>query len=277
MNKTISGTTVIRARKGWISINIRELWLFRELLYFLIWRNIKVKYKQTALGIVWAVLQPLCMMLVFSFIFGMFARLPSDGVPYPLFVLIGFLPWNYFAAVLAQATGSIVAESNLVTKIYFPRLLIPAGNALSMLLDFFITFFVLGILFIYYGVTPDAGLLWIPLLTMITVMNALGFALWFAALNVKYRDIQQIIPFLIQIWMFLTPVIYPRSLLGDKYGWLLLLNPMSGLTEAFRGALLGELPMPWTPLAISTSIGFLIFLSGLFYFRRTERFFADFV
>lgn len=277
MDKTISDITVIKARKGWMPINAGEMWQFRELLYFLAWRNVKIKYKQTALGVVWALLQPLLAMLVFSFIFGRLAKMPTDGVPYPLFVLIGLLPWNYFAGVLGQSAGSLVVESNLITKIYFPRLLVPASDALSMLLDFFITFFVLGIMLIYYGVTPGMGFLLVPLLIVITLMNALGFAMWFSALNVKYRDIQYIIPFLIQIWMFATPVIYPKSLLGGTYGWILLLNPMGGVIEAFRAALLGHLPIPWLSLGISTTIGFLIFLGGLFYFRRVERHFADIV
>jgi len=277
MNKSASNITVIKARKGWMSINAGEMWQFRELLFFLAWRNVKIKYKQTALGVVWAILQPLLAMLVFSFIFGRLAKMPSDGVPYPLFVLTGLLPWNYFAGVLSQSTGSLVAESNLITKIYFPRLLVPASDAISMLLDFFITFFVLGIMFIYYGVTPGTGLLLVPLLIMITLMNALGFGMWFSALNVRYRDIQYIIPFLIQIWMFATPVIYPRSLAGGRYGWILLLNPMGGVIEAFRAALLGHLSIPWAPLVVSTAIGCLIFLGGLLYFRRVERFFADVV
>ncbi|MFQ5353651.1 MAG: ABC transporter permease [Thermodesulfobacteriota bacterium] len=277
MNKTVSDITVIRARSGWMPINLREMWQFRELLYFLAWRNIKVKYKQTALGVIWAILQPVLAMLVFSFIFGRLAGMPTDGVPYPLFVLIGILPWTYFAGVLGQSAGSLVMEANLITKIYFPRLLVPASDALSMLLDFFITFFVLGLLFIYYGITPGIGLLLVPLLILITLMNALGFAMWFSALNVRYRDIQYIIPFLIQIWMFATPVIYPKSLLGGTYGWILLLNPMGGVIEAFRPALLGHLPIPWTALAISTGIGFLIFAGGILYFRRVERYFADVV
>ncbi len=277
MNKSTSNITIIKARKGWMSINAGEMWQFRELLFFLAWRNIKVKYKQTALGVVWAILQPLLAMLVFSLIFGRFARMPSDGVPYPLFVLIGLLPWNYFAGVLGQSAGSLVVESNLITKIYFPRLLVPASDALSLLLDFFITFFVLGLMFIYYGVTPGAGLFLVPLLIMITFMNALGFGMWFSALNVRYRDIQYIIPFLIQIWMFATPVIYPRSLLGGRYGWILLLNPMGGVIEAFRPALIGNLPIPWVSLSVSTIIGFLVFTGGLYYFRRVERHFADVV
>ncbi len=270
-------TTIIKARKGWMPLNLGELWRFRELLYFLAWRNIKVKYKQTALGVVWAILQPLLAMLVFSFIFGRLAGMPTDGVPYPLFVLIGLLPWNYFAGVLGQSAGSLVVESNLITKIYFPRLLVPASDAISMLLDFFITFLVLGVIFVYYGVTPGTGLALVPLLILITLMNALGFGMWFSALNVRYRDIQYIIPFLIQIWMFATPVIYPKSLLGGRYGWVLLLNPMGGVIEAFRPALLGHMPIPWVSLLVSTATGLAVFLGGIFYFRRVERHFADVV
>lgn len=268
-------TIIIEPKKGWLPVNFKEIWQFRELLYFLAWRDVKVKYKQTALGIIWAIMQPVLAMLIFSALFGRFAGIPSDGVPYPIFVYIGLLPWNYFAAVLGQSTNSVVSGSNLITKIYFPRLIIPASSAIAALLDFFIASTVLALMMAYYGVNLSPGVLLVPFLVLMTMINALGFGLWFSALNVKYRDIQYAIPFLIQIWMFATPVIYPTSLIGGNYGWLLMLNPMGGVIEAFRPAVLGHMPIPWTSLGISTAIGLLVFIGGLFYFRSVERYFAD--
>jgi len=271
----MSDVLVIEPKKGWIPVNFREIWKFRELLYFLAWRDIKVKYKQTAIGVIWAIIQPLLAMLIFSVLFGRFAGMPSDGAPYPVFVYIGLLPWNYFATVLGQSTNSVVGGSNLISKIYFPRLIIPASTAIAALLDFLIASVLLGFMMVYYGINPSAGILLVPFLIIITMMNALGFGLWFSALNVKYRDVQYAIPFLVQIWMFATPVIYPTSLIGDKYGWLLMLNPMGGVIEAFRPAVLGHTPIPWTSLGISTAVGFLVFVGGMFYFRSVERYFAD--
>lgn len=266
---------VIEPRRGWLSVNFAELWRFRELFYFLAWRDVKVKYKQTALGVIWAVLQPVLAMLIFSVIFGRFARIPSDGAPYPIFVFIGLLPWNYFAAVLGQAAGSLIVDANLVTKIYFPRLIIPASTAIAALLDLLIGSAVLVILMFYYGVGLSTGILLVPVLVIITLMNAIGFGIWFSALTVRYRDVQYAIPFLIQIWIFVTPVIYPTTLIAEKYRWLLMLNPMGGVIEAFRPAVLGHVPVPWASLAISAAAGFFVFTGGVLYFRRVERYFAD--
>lgn len=266
---------LIEPEKGWVPVNLREIWRFRELLYFLAWRDVKVKYKQTALGVIWAVLQPVLAMLIFSVIFGRFASIPSDGIPYPIFVFIGLLPWNYFAAVLGQSTTSLVAGSNLISKVYFPRLIIPASSAIAALIDLLIGFAVLVVMMLWYGVELSPGILLVPVLVFITLMNAVGFGIWFSALNVRYRDIQYAIPFLIQIWMFATPVIYPASFVGEKWGWLLMLNPMGGVIEAFRPAVLGHQPMPWQGLLISAFMGLLVFVSGVFYFRRVERHFAD--
>lgn len=268
---------VIEPKKGWLPINLRELWQFRELLYFLAWRDVKVKYKQTAIGVIWAVLQPVLTMAVFSVLFGRLANMPSDNVPYPIFVYIGLLPWQYFASVLGQSTNSVVGGSNMITKIYFPRLIMPASTAIAALLDLLIASAILGLMMVYYGIPVSRGILLVPLLVLFTVMNAVGFGLWFSALNVRYRDIQYAIPFLIQIWMFVTPVIYPTSLVGGKYGWLLMLNPMGGVIEAFRPAVLGHMPIPWASLCISTAIGLLVFIGGIFYFRSVERFFADII
>lgn len=270
----MSDVLIIEPKKGWIPVNFREIWKFRELLYFLAWRDVKVKYKQTGIGVVWAIIQPLLAMLIFSALFGRFAGMPSDGAPYPVFVYIGLLPWTYFATVLGQSTNSVVGGSNLISKIYFPRLIIPASTAIAALIDFLIASVLLGLMMVYYGVTLSAGIFLVPLLVLITMMNALGFGLWFSALNVKYRDVQFAIPFLVQIWMFATPVIYPSSLIKE-YGWLLMLNPMGGVIESFRAATLGHMPIPWISLGISTSVGLLVFVGGMFYFRSVERYFAD--
>lgn len=268
-------TIIIEPSKGWMSVNPGEIWRFRELLYFLAWRDVKVKYRQTALGVIWAVLQPVLAMLIFHTVFGRFARMPSDGAPYPIFVYIGLLPWNYFSSVLTQSTASLVAGTNLVTKIYFPRLIMPMSSAIAALIDLFIASVVLALFMLYYGVNISPGVLLVPVLMLITMMNAVGFGIWFSALNVRYRDVQYAISFLIQIWLFATPVIYPASLLGEKYRWLLMLNPMGGVIEAFRPAVLGHMPMPWTSLIVSTAVGLVVFISGVYYFKRVERYFAD--
>lgn len=275
MKDSKTEVVIIEPQKGWRAINFGELWKFRELLYFLAWRDIKVKYKQTILGVFWAVLQPVLMMIIFSVLFGRFAGMPSDGAPYPVFVFIGLLPWNYFASVLGQSTNSLVVGSNLVTKIYFPRLIMPLSSAIAALLDFFIAMIVLAFMMFYYGIGIGPGILLVPVLVLITMMNAVGFGIWFSALNVRYRDIQYVIPFLVQIWMFATPVIYPKSLMGETFGWLLLLNPMGGVIEAFRPAILGHMPIPWLSLGISTTVGFIVFIGGIYYFRSVERHFAD--
>jgi lipopolysaccharide transport system permease protein len=267
--------TVIEPRKGWIPVDFGELWKFRELLYFLAWRDVKVRYKQTAIGVIWAVLQPFLTMVVFTVLFGRFAKMPSDGAPYPIFVYMGLLPWQYFASVLGQSTTSVVTGAQMITKIYFPRLIMPASTAVAALLDLAIASIILGLMMVYYGVAPSAGTLLVPVLVMLTMMNAVGFGMWFSALNVRYRDIQYAIPFVIQIWMFVTPVIYPSSLFGERYAWILSLNPMGGVIEAFRPAVLGHMPIPWTSLGISAAVGVAVFLGGMYYFRSVERYFAD--
>lgn len=270
-----TNTVVIEPKKGWAPVDLRELWRFRELLYFLAWRDIKVKYKQTALGVVWAVLQPVLAMLIFSFIFGRLASIPSEGAPYPVFVLTGLLFWNYFAAVLTQSTTSLVTGANLVSKVYFPRLIIPASSAIAALIDFLIGFAVLVAIMLWYGVGLNAGMLLAPVIMVVTLVNAVGFGIWLSALNVRYRDIQYAVPFLVQIWMFASPVIYPSSLLGEKWSWLMYLNPMSGVIEAIRPLMLSNKAIPWEGLAVSAAIGIAVFLGGVFYFRRVERHFAD--
>ena len=267
---------VIRRKKGWISLNLREILEFRDLLYFLIWRDIKVRYKQTALGVLWVILQPLLAMILFTIIFGKLARVPSDGIPYPLFVYSGLLLWNFFSAALNNSGSSLIANSNLISKVYFPRLIIPASATLSGILDFLISSVIFLGICIFYNATPQvAGIILIPFLLFLVIMVAIGCGLWLSALNVEYRDFQYVIPFLIQIWMFATPVIYPSTLFPEKYRWLLALNPMCGIIEAFRAISIGHRPIEWELLGISIVISSLIFISGLFYFKKVERSFAD--
>ena len=268
----------IRPQKGWIPFNVRELWDYRDLLFFLVWRDIKVKYKQTILGVTWAILQPLITMILFSLIFGKLAHIPSDGVAYPLFAYSGLLLWNYFSSTLSTTANSLVANSNLITKVYFPRLIIPAGAALSGMLDLFISsFFFIGMLS-YFHASPHISLIVAgPLLLVMVFWVAVGCGLWISALNVEYRDFQHVIPFLIQIWMFATPVIYPASLIPERFRWLIYLNPICGYIEAFRSATIGNRPFNWTSLTFSVIITAMILISGLFYFRKVERFFADII
>lgn len=268
-------STVIEPKTGWARLNISELWRFKGLFYFLAWRDIKVKYRQTAIGVFWAILQPTLGMLLFTAVFSRLAKMPSDNAPYPIFVFLGLLPWNYFATVLGQSTTSLVGGANLITKIYFPRLIIPVSSAMAALLDLFIASSVLGVLMYFYGITPGPAFILVVPLLFLTLMNAIGFGLWFSALNVRYRDVQYAVPFLIQIWMFATPVVYPGTVIGGKWRLILLLNPMAGVIEAMRAAVLGHAAIPWGGLAISALSGFLVFLSGMFYFKRVERHFAD--
>ena len=267
---------VIRRKKGWISLNLREILEFRDLLYFLVWRDIKVRYKQTALGVLWVILQPLLAMILFTIIFGKLARVPSDGIPYPLFVYSGLLLWNFFSAALNNSGSSLIANSNLISKVYFPRLIIPASATLSGILDFLISSVIFIGICIFYNATPQvAGIILIPFLLFLVIMVAIGCGLWLSALNVEYRDFQYVIPFLIQIWMFATPVIYPSTLFPEKYRWLLALNPMCGIIEVFRAISIGHHQIEWELLGISIVISSLIFISGLFYFKKVERSFAD--
>lgn len=267
---------VIKRQKGWIPINFSELWAFRDLLYLLAWRDIKVKYKQAALGILWAVLQPLLTMVVFSVLFGRLAKMPSDGIPYTIFVYTGLLPWNYFSGALSSSGNSLIANSNLISKVYFPRLIIPASASLAGLLDFFISSIILIGMMVYYHFTPHGfGIILIPVLLFLIFTVAIGCGLWLSALNVEYRDFQYVIPFLIQLWMFATPVIYPVTLIPQQYRWILSLNPMGGIIEAFRASVLGHQPVNWSLLAISSIIAGLVFITGLLFFRRVERSFAD--
>ena len=277
MNHTAENWTVIEPQKGWLPFNLKEVWKYRELLYFLIKRDIKVRYKQTILGGLWAIIQPFFTMVVFTLFFGKLAKVPSDGIPYPIFVYAGLLPWTYFANALSASGNSLVGSANLITKVYFPRIIIPASASLAGLLDFFIAMLVLAVLMIYYQFLPGVGLLLFPVLAALTFLCAVGVGFWLSALNVQYRDIRYAIPFIIQIWMFVSPVIYPVSMVKEKYQWLLALNPMGGVINAFRASLLGHQPINWFLLDISAAIILILFFSGMYYFKRIERTFADVV
>ena len=269
--------TTIEPEKGWAPLDLRELWNYRELLYFLTKRDIKVRYKQTVLGGLWAIIQPVFTMVVFTLFFGRLAKVPSDGIPYPIFVYVGLLPWTYFANALSASGNSLVGSSNLITKVYFPRLIIPTSASLAGLLDFFIAMLVLAAMMAYYQFVPNVGIVLFPFLVGLTFLCAVGVGLWLSALNVQYRDIRYVIPFLIQLWMFVSPVIYPVSIVKEEYQWLLALNPMGGVIEAYRASLLGHMPVDWSLLGLSSAMILLILITGLYYFRRMEKVFADVV
>jgi lipopolysaccharide transport system permease protein len=268
---------VIEPKRGWIPLDLREVWRNREILYFLSKRDIKVRYKQTVLGGLWAIIQPVFIMIVFSLFFGRLAKIPSDGAPYPIFVYAGLLPWTYFTTAVTASGNSLINSVNLITKVYFPRIIVPSAAALVGLLDFFVATSVLVVLMVYYRFLPGSGFLLFPILVLLTVFCALGVGIWLAALNVRYRDIRYVIPFLMQLWLFITPVIYPVSMVPESYRWLLALNPMGGVTEAFRAVLLGNQPLDWSLLGISSVVIIFVLASGLYYFKRVEKSFADLI
>ena len=269
-------TTLIRPSRGWVALNLRDLWLYRELLYFLTWRDIKVRYKQTVLGAAWAVLQPFFTMVVFSIFFGRLAQVPSDGIPYPIFAYCALVPWSYFAGALDRAGNSLVGSANLITKVYFPRLAIPISAVLAGLLDLAIAFVVLLGMMLYYGIVPTAAVLTLPLFLLLAIATALAVGLWLSALNVQYRDVRYTIPFLTQFWLFATPIAYSSSLVPEQWRALYGLNPMARVVEGFRWALLGKEP-PGPLMAVSVIVVILLLIGGLYYFRRMERTFADVV
>lgn len=269
--------TYIRPSEGWISLNLPELWQYRELLYFLVWRDIKVRYKQTALGASWAIIQPFFTMVVFSIFFGRLAGIPSDGVPYPIFSFAALVPWTFFANGLSQSSNSLVSDQNLVKKVYFPRLAIPIATVLAGTVDFVLAFTVLLGMMLFYGITPTANVIWLLPLLLLALVTSLGVGLWFAALNVRYRDVRYVVPFLVQIWLFATPIAYPSSLLGEPWRTLYGLNPMAGVVEGFRWALLGTETVPGPMILVSILASLAILVGGAFYFRRMEKSFADLV
>ena len=269
--------TVIRPLKGLVSLGLKELWEYWELLYFLTWRDIKVRYKQTLLGGLWAILQPFCMMVVFSLFFGKLARIPSDDVPYPIFAYAGLLPWTFFSKGVTDSANSLVGSQNLITKVYFPRLVIPISSVMSGVVDFFLAFTVLIGMMVYYEIYPSVSILFLLPLLLLALVSSLGVGLWLSAVNVKYRDVRYTLPFLVQFWLFATPVAYPSSLLSEPWRTVYGINPMVGVVEGFRWALLGTGNAPGTMIAVSSLVSIFIFVSGMFYFRRMERIFADIV
>jgi lipopolysaccharide transport system permease protein len=266
----------VQPSRGWMRVNFAELSEYRELLYFLTWRDIKVRYKQTVIGAAWAIIQPLLTMLVFSVFFGRLADVPSDGIPYPIFSYTALVPWTFFANGLIGATNSLVTNSNLIKKVYFPRLLIPASAIASNIVDFVLAFAVLLVMMVFYGIVPTANIIWLPLFIVLAGVTSLGVGLWFAAMNVQFRDVRYVIPFLVQFWLFATPVAYPSSLIeNDLLRALYGINPMVGVIEGFRWSLLGTGSAPQAAILVSSLIAILLCLTGLYYFKRLERTFAD--
>jgi lipopolysaccharide transport system permease protein len=268
--------TIVDPSSGWVALRLGELWAYRELLFFLVWRDVKVRYKQTALGVAWAVLQPLLTMFVFSLFFGRLARMASDGLPYPVFNLAGLVPWTFFAFGLNEAATSVVGSRHLITKVYFPRLAIPLATVLAGLVDFAIAFLLLLGVMAWYGIVPGLEALVVIPLVLLAFVTALGVGLWLAALNVQYRDVRYVLPFLTQLWLFATPIVYPSSLVPAAWRPVYGLNPMVGVVDGFRWALLGSAP-PGPILAVSACAALALALGGIFYFRRMERAFADIV
>lgn len=273
------GGRVIRVQpsRGWASLRLADLWEYRELVYFLTWRDVKVRYKQTVLGAAWAVLQPVLTMLVFSLFFGKLAHMPSDGVPYPVFVLAGLVSWTFFANGLTQASNSLVTNANLITKVYFPRLIVPVAAILSGIVDVLLSCAVLVMVMAYYQLTPPAQIVWLPLFLLLAVIVALGAGLWLSALNVQFRDVRYTVPFLSQIWLLATPIAYPGSLVREPWRTVFALNPMVGVVEGFRWTIFAGTPAPIPQIAVSFATAVVVLATGAMYFRRMERTFADVV
>ena len=268
-------TIYIKPSTGLTALNLRDLWIYRELVFFMIWRDIKVRYKQTLLGAAWAIIQPVLTMLIFNFVFGTVAKVPTEGIPYPIFSYAALLPWGLFSAALNNASRSLTTNQNMVSKIYFPRLVLPLASVLGGLVDFAIAFLILIVLMIYYKITPTTAIWTLPLFIILTVITALGVALWLSAINVQYRDVNYVLPFLTQFWLFLTPVAYSANVISAKWQFVYSLNPMAGVVNGFRWALLGTNTGPNMNMVVSICISLVFLVSGLFYFRSMERTFAD--
>jgi lipopolysaccharide transport system permease protein len=266
---------LIQASRPWVPLNLRDLWDYRELLYFLTWRDLKVRYKQTLLGAAWAVIQPFFTMLVFSLFFGRLAKMPSDGIPYPLFCYAALVPWTFFASGLLQSANSLVANTNLIKKVFFPRMTIVVASVAATAVDFGCAFLVLIAMMAYYGVWPSLNVVWLPLLVTLAFSTSLGAGLWLSALNLQFRDVKYVMPFLVQFWMFATPIAYPSSLLEQPWRTVYGLNPMVGVVDGFRWALLSSATAPDLTLIPATGASILLLVSGAYFFRRTERTFAD--
>lgn len=267
----------IEPSQGLVALRLKDVWEYRELLYFLTWRDIKVRYKQSVLGVGWAVIQPLLTMIIFTFVFGRFAGVPSDGVPYPLFSFAALLPWQYFASAVGRSGVSLVNSANLIAKVYFPRLIIPLSAAMAPAVDFAITLLMLMALMGYYGVMPTAHVVFLPAFFLLAFATAMAVSLWLSALNVRYRDVGYVIPFMVQIWMFISPVAYPSSLVPEQWRFLYGLNPMAGVIEGFRWALFGKGNAPDAVVGLSAAVTLVVLFGGLLFFQKTEETFADIV
>ena len=262
--------------KGWVPPNLRELWEYRELLFFFAWRDIKVRYRQTVLGVLWAIIQPFLTMVIFNLFFGRLANIPSDGVPYPVFSFAALVPWTFFANALTQASNSLVLSGNMLKKIYFPRLALPIATVVAGVVDFALAFIVLLGIMLYYGLVPTANIIWLPFFALLALVTSIGVSLWLSAMNVQFRDVRYTIPFLTQAWLFVTPIAYPSSLLPESLRIVYGLNPMAGVVEGFRWALLGT-TAPGSMMIVSSVVALILLVSGAFYFRRMEQSFADVV
>jgi lipopolysaccharide transport system permease protein len=263
------------ASKGWAWPRFRELWEFRELLFFFAWRDIKVRYKQTVMGALWAIIQPFFTMVIFSLFFGRLANIPSDGLPYPVFSYTALVPWTFFANALAQGSNSLVFSANMIKKIYFPRLALPIATVLAGILDFALAFIVLLGIMLYYGIVPTINIIWLPFFFLLALLTSVGVCLWLSAMNVQFRDVRYTIPFLTQVWLFITPIAYPSSSIPEPWRTVYGINPMAGVVEGFRWALLGTDTAPGKMIIVSTLVALTLFISGAFYFRRMEQSFAD--
>jgi lipopolysaccharide transport system permease protein len=274
---TIQTPIIIKPSRGWVNLQLKDVWEYRELLYFLAWRDIKVRYKQTVLGAAWAILQPFLTMVIFSIFFGGLAGVPSDDIPYPIFSYAALVPWMFFANGLTKSTQSLVSGANMVKKIYFPRLIMPMSAVFSGLLDFILAFVVLLAMMLYFNVVPTLAIVWLPLLLLLGLVTSLGVGMWLTAMNVQFRDIRYVMPFIVQAWMFATPIAYPSSLLDEPWRTVYALNPMVGVVEGFRWALLGVDTQPGPMILVSSVVAIGLLVSGAFYFRRMEKSFADVV
>jgi lipopolysaccharide transport system permease protein len=272
-----SGEKLIQPTRGWGGFRLGELWEYRELIYFLIWRDIKVRYKQTVLGAAWAIIQPFFTMLVFSLFFGLLAKIPSDGIPYPIFSFSALVPWTFFAHGISQSANSLVSSANLITKVYFPRLAIPIATVLSGIVDFVLAFLVLLGMMLYFGILPTINVVWLPLLMLLALVTSLGAGLWLTALNVQFRDVRYIVPFMTQLWLFATPIAYPSSILPEPWRTLYGINPMVGVVEGFRWTLLNTDTAPGPIIIVSIMAAMALLLSGAYYFRYMEKTFADII
>ena len=265
----------IEPSKGWISLNLRDIWEYRELLGIFIWRDLKVRYRQTVVGVLWAIIQPFLTMVIFSIFFGGLAHVPSDEIPYPIFSYAALVPWTFFANSINQASNSLVNSADMIKKIYFPRLTMPMAAVLGGLVDFVLAFIILVGMMFYYGFAPTINVLWLPVFLLLSMMTALGVSLWLSAMNVQFRDVRYMVPFITQVWLFATPVAYPSSLLSEPWRTLYGLNPMVGVVEGFRWALLGTNTAPGAAVVVSFVVAFILLISGAYYFRRLEKTFAD--